>query len=325
MSRHTSPFFAICIAIGTLAAVATLRAESGRVLQFKSAAKLRVEGKDHLVVIANEPKGAHPLRLVVPNKDDDGKFDPVAEQAAIVQHLRAGDLIEAAWEAHEQVNLLSSIARYTPKPGELTPYGYLFVTTEPAKENSPDLIIVLRKLGITTRAAIPTQSDASGKPESDPAIAAVVAKLSEGNSVWADLSDDKEPKLLALMPYVEPQRGKLLKVEPIEIDGQKGMSVQINIGNAPTTALIPGSIENGVWKSDARILSSVRRCKPGNDVLFRVQELDDKKWLREIDAVPPPVAARPAPSRGGSNTDANGLPHPRIPGGGTPGVGGVGF
>lgn len=315
----------VLITIGMLACAAPLRADDGMVVRFKNAAKLRVGGKDHLVVIADEPKGAHPVRLVVPNKDEAGKFDPVEDQAAIVQHLQSGDLLEAAWQTHEQVNLLSSIARYTPKPGELTPHGYLFEGTEPVKDNPADLVVILRKLGLTTRATIPAPPDSSGHAQPDPAIATVIAKLTEGNSVWVALSDDKEPKLLVIMPYAEPQRGKLLKVEPIEIDGKKGMSVQIDFASTTLVALIPGSVENGDWKSDARLLASVRRCKPGNDVLFRVQDQDDKKWLREIDPVPQPVAARPAPSRGGSNTDANGLPHPRIPGGGTPGVGGVGF
>lgn len=325
MSLRTPRFFVILIAMAALLIVGSLRADEGKILRFKNAAKVRVEGKDHLVVIADEPKGAHPLRLVIPNKDEDGKFDPIADRAEVVKHLQPGDLVEAAWETHEQVNLLSSIARYAPKPGELAPHGYVFVGRELAKENSADLTIILRKLGQTTRATISAHSDSSGQPQPDPVLTAVVAKLSDGNSVWAELSDDKEPRLLVLMPYAEPQRGKLLKVEPIDIDGQKGISVEIIFANATVTAVIPGSMENGTWKSDARLLSSVRRCKPGNDVLFRVQEVDDKKWLREIDAVPQPVASRPTPPRGGSNTDANGLPHPRIPGGGTPGVGGVGF
>ncbi len=170
-------------------------------------------------------------------------------------------------------------------------------------------MVVLRKLGLTTRVTIPAPPDAGGPAQPDP----VIAKLTEGDSVWVALSEDKEPKLLVMMPYAEPQRGKLLKVEPIEIDGKKGMSVQIDLAGATLVGLIPGSMEKGNWKSDARILASVRRCKPGNDVLFRVQDIDGKKWLREIDAAPQPVATRPAPSRGEATPTRTGFPTREFP------------
>ncbi len=298
-----------------------------QVLKFKNSSKLRIEGKDHLVVLADTSRG-RAQRLVVPNQDADGKFDPVEDQAAFVKQLRAGELIIAEWEMAGPAEMVSAIARYSPKPGELTPHGYLFRHTEKASDDAPELTVVFEKLGEIIRAIIPARQGADGIPVADPTFDPVIAKLREGDPVWAEFSSDKQPKLLNLMPWSEPQRGKLVKLEPADMNGQKGMAAQIDNGGAkPVMLLFPGAMQDGKWITDTRLLAGAHRCKPGGEVLYRVQEIDGQKWLREIEPVPQPLAARPTPAQGNgrSNTDANGLPRPRIPGGGTPGVGGVGF
>jgi hypothetical protein len=297
-----------------------------QVLHYKSSAKLRIAGKDHLVVIAEFVKSTRMIRLVVPNRDPDGDYAPMEDQGGVVKGLGANDLIQASWTTDQQVNSLITLDRYIPKPGELTPHGYVFVRTEPAKENSPELVMVLDKLGEKTRAAIPRTPDAAGELRCDPVIQAVVAKLHEGDPVYAELSAETEPKLLVLMPYADPRQGKLLCLQAADIDGDKGVSVEIDAAGETVTALLPGKTKDGKWVTDARLLASTRRCKLNSPCLFRIQIIEGKTWLRQLDPVPEqPVAHAAPPPRGGGNTDANGLPRPRIPGGGVPGVGGVGF
>ena len=310
-----------------LAMCAVAAGETDRVLQFKSAARIG----QHLVVLAYLPHG-RVVRLLVANTDPKGPFDPVADQNQLITSLKAGDLVQASWDAADGVNTISAIAPYTPKPGELTPNGYVYVHSEPKADKSPDLVVTLDKLGEITQWALPAAKDDSGQMVRDPGIDQTLGALHEGDSVWADISPGSSPTLAALLPYGEPQTGKLVKTEVLDVSGHRQPAVQIDQNGTVMEAEVPVAFKDGKWAVDLRIMSEVRRCKVGEAVLFRVQLVEADNWLRAIEPVPPaPVAAGQAGQGpqgtpdSGSNTDANGVPKGRTIGGGTPGVGGIGI
>jgi hypothetical protein len=290
------------------------------ILRFARSAKVRVAGQDHLVVIADAPRGGHTTRLVVANKTD-GRFDPIPEQADAIKGLHAGDLIQVTAETAKGVSTLQSISMYSPKPGELSPGGYVFVATK--SDDAAHPAVVMSKLGERTTFSLQTVKDDKGAALVDPALASSVDKLKAGDSVWVDAAPSTPTVAVAVLPWSEPQRVKLVKIDPADVGGHKGMVVQLDADGKTQVAWVPGRLQGDKWVSDARLLASARRFRPGDDVLVRIQVDGDTLWLRDLQPVPQqPVVTHTAPQPG--NTDNNGLPRPRIPGGGTPGVGGLG-
>jgi hypothetical protein len=300
-------------------------ADQDKVLQFTSAIKKQIKGQDHLVVIANLQHG-RVTRLVVANSDPAGPFAPAADVAQLISSLKSGDLIQASWDTAGSVNTLSAITRYTPKPGELTPNGYIFVKAQ-SKDQSSNLTVVLNKLGDITNATAPAGKDANGDAHRDPLIDATVATLHEGDPVWVDLSSNSSPTLLAILPYADPTAGKLVKIDTTEVNGNRVATVEIDANGVGVPAVIPGTLVNGKWIPNIRIASAAHRCKPGSGIFYRVQEDGTTTWLRDIQPQPgQPVAQQPTNPGNGSNIDANGVPKGRTIGGGNQigGFGGIG-
>jgi hypothetical protein len=325
--NRTKPIGGMAWGMMLLTMCAVAAGETDKVLQFKSAARTG----QHLVLLGTLPHG-RVVRLLVANTDPKGPFDPVGDQNQLIASLKAGDLVQASWDTADGVNTISAIAPYTPKPGELTPNGYVYVHSEPKSEKSPDLVVTLDKLGEVTKWAVPAAKDDNGETARDPGIDQTLGNLHEGDSVWADISPGSSPTLVALLAYAELVSGKLVKTEVLDVSGHKQPAVQIDQNGTVMEAEVPGSMKNGKWAVDLRIMSEVRRCKVGEAVLFRVQLVEADNWLREIVPVPPAPVASGQGGQGpqgtpdsGSNTDANGVPKGRTIGGGTPGVGGIGI
>jgi hypothetical protein len=174
-----------------------------QVLRFARSAKVRVAGQDHLAVIADAPRGGHTTRLVVANKTD-GRFDPLPEQADAIKGLHAGDLIQVTAETAKGVSTLQSIAMYSPKPGELSPGGYVFVATK--SDDAAHPAVVMSKLGERTTFSLQTVKDDKGAALVDPALASSVDKLKAGDSVWVDAAPSTPTVAVAVLPWSEPQR-----------------------------------------------------------------------------------------------------------------------
>jgi hypothetical protein len=301
-------------------------ADQDKILQFTSAMKKPIKGQEHLILLANRPHG-RVTRLVVANSDPAGPFAPVVDQAQLISSLKPGDLIEASWDSVGTLNTISAIARYTPRPGELTPNGYVFVKAE-SKDESSSLAVVLNKLGEVTNATAPAEKDAKGDTHRDPLIDATVAALHEGDSVWVDLPTGSPPTLLAILPYADPTAGKLVKIDTTEANGNRASTVEIDTNGAGISAVIPGKLVSGKWIPNIRIASAAHRCRPGEQIFYRVQQDGTTTWLRDIQPQPgQPVAQQQPNTPGtGSNVDANGVPKGRTIGGGNQigGFGGIG-
>lgn len=308
-----------CLLLGCLLSIGAAAPEGQeQILRFRSAGKARVEGRDHLVVTAYDPSGRHPSRLVVANKSEDA-YDPVPEQANVVKGLQPGTLIQVVSQTAHGIETLTSISTYSPKPGEEQPDGFVFV--EDKIDDPAHAKVTLSKLGVKSTFNILAQKDESGAMTLDPLMTAALDKIKEGDSVWIEKANSGT--LSAILSWSEPDRGKLLKIEPADVNGQSGIAVQIDNGGKTITALVPGHVHKGKWISDPKVLSAARRFRTGATVIFRVQADGDKTWLRDIHPEPRPIAQRNAPAN--NTRDRNGLPRPRLPGGGVPSPGGIGF
>ena len=298
-----------------LSAVEVAAAGDAKVYRFTSARRLAVDGRDHLVIIADSPAGGHPTRLVVPHSDAN-KYSPPPEIADAVKGFAAGQFVSAQTHLDGKVITVETINGWNPRPGEDSPHGYILLQGGPG-----DGSITLSKYGESLQIKTPVTKDAQGNAATDPAIDAELRKIQGGDVVWVDFSAGASPVLQAIVPWSDPQTGKLMRVALGDVDGQRGYVVEINTDQKPVTALIPLRLINGKWISDPRIVAAANKPARGSDVLFRTREDGDKTWLLDIE--PPPKAPAPVAQRQ-NNPPPAGIPV-RVPGGAgqVPGVGGI--
>ena len=87
-----------------------------------------------------------------------------------------------------------------------------------------------------------------------PLIDAELKRSIPGDVVWADVVPGQETALMAIVPWSEPQHGKLMRVGPADVDGQRGFAAEIATESKPVTAFIPMTLQNGKRAPDARLL-----------------------------------------------------------------------
>jgi hypothetical protein len=300
----------ILFAMTLLTAAEAAAAGDGHVYKFTSARRLGVSGRDHLVVIAEPPTGGHSVRLVVPNTTSD-KYAPTQEAADAIKGLQFGSLIQVQTHADGGAIIIETIGAWSPRPGEDTPHGYVFIQAQ-SSDKPGDLRVILTKYGETFDAIAPAEPDAQGSPAPNAAINAELKQVHEGDVVWADVAPGKPATLSAILPWADPQTGKLLRVAAADVDGQRGFAAEIATDAKPITALIPMKFQDGKWIPDPKLLAAAHKPQSGSDVLFRTREDADKTWLLEIEppskdpqvaqrkSQQPPPAGIPVRSTGGA-------------------------
>lgn len=304
-----------------LSAAEVAAAADGQIYKFVSARKLSAGGRDHLVVIVQPPSGGASIRLVLPNDERD-RYSPKKEDADVVSGMQPGQFVQAQTKKVDGTITVESIASWTPRPGEETPHGYIFMGSSPSEINSGDLDVALIKFGEPVKIVVPAELGADGKPAPDAAIDAELKRVQPGDVVWADVLPGKKLALAAIVPWSEAQHGKLMRVGPADVDGQRGFAAEIATDTKPITALIPLTLQNGKRAPDPRLLVSARKIGNGTEVTFRTREDGDKTWLLEIEPPhkdPPAVAQR----RDNNNPPPAGIPVRSVGGAGSvPGIGG---
>lgn len=305
-----------------LSAAEVAAAGDAKIYRFVSARKLSANGRDHLVVIVQPPSGGQQIRLVIANDDQD-RYSPRKADADAVNGMQAGQLLSAQTEKKDGMIVVSSIAGWSGRPGEDTPHGYVYLTSNPSGKTPADLEVALTKLGEGVNLVVPGEPGPDGTQAPNAMIAAELKQVQQGDVVWAYVVAGKTPTLAAIAPWSEPQHGKLTRVGPADVDGQRGFAAEIATEAKPVTALIPLVNQGGKRVADPRLLAEARKAGNGTEVLFRVREDGDKTWLLEVERPPkepPPVAQRP-----GNSPPPAGIPVRSTGGAGSvPGVGGIG-
>lgn len=304
-----------------LAAAEVAAAGDAKVYRFLSARKLSAGGREHLVVIVQPPSGGQQTRLVIANDEQD-RYSPHKADADAVNGMQAGQFVSAQTEKKDGMIVVSSITAWTPRPGEDTPHGYVYLTSNPSGKNPADLEVALTKLGEPVKVVVLGEPGPDGTPAPNAMVAAELKKVQPGDVVWADVIAGKSPTLAAIVPWSEPQHGKLTRLAPADADGERGFAAEIATEAKPVTALIPMIHQGNKRVADPRLLAEARKAGNGTEVLFRVREDGDKTWLLEVERPPkqpPPVAQRPNNSPPPAN-----IPVRSTGGAGSvPGVGGI--
>lgn len=313
-------FGLILLAAAEVAAAADAKPADAKVYRFVSARKLSSNSRDHLVVIVQPPSGGASIRLVLPNDDRD-RYSPKKEDADLVSGMQPGEFLQAKTERVDGVITVDSIAGWSPRPGEDSPHGYIYMTSGGSDKDPAVLQVSLMKFGEPISATVPGEPGADGRPATDSVITAELKQVQPGDVVWADIVPGKTPTLTAIVPWTEPQHGKLMRVGPADVDGERGVAAEISTESKPVTALIPMSMQNGRRAPDSRLLAEARKVGNGAEVLFHVREDGGQTWLLEIERPPkepPPVAQRP-----GNAPPPAGIPVRSTGGAGSvPGIGG---
>ena len=273
----------VAIAMCWVALSGTGASAETRVLITRSSAKAIVSGQPHLVLVATSPRGQR-VRLVVPNNDPKAGFNPLPDQLQLIQSLKPNDLVEAAWNTADGINVLDSISRYAPKPGETSANGYVFRSSQ-LKPDSDDIEVRLDKLGESTTAILPGTKGKDGAVSHDALVTAVLAGLTDGDPIWADLGSGASPRLIALLPWSEPQKGKITRLVMPDSAGHRNAVVEIATANARITAGIPSKSDEDMTPN-ARLLAVAKAAGPGDTVLFRTQTDDATLWLRDLQLEP---------------------------------------
>ncbi|HSU66435.1 MAG TPA: hypothetical protein VLJ39_06170, partial [Tepidisphaeraceae bacterium] len=260
----------LVFALILLASAEAAAAAEGHVYKFTSGRRLNVAGRDHLVVIAEPPSGGHSLRLVVANTDEN-KYSPPPEIADAIKGFRQGNLVQVQTTAEKDLIHLESVSGWSPRPGEETPHGYVYIQSG-GTDKPGELHVTLSKYMEMVEFIVPPDKDAQGNPAPNPAIDSELKQVHEGDVVWADVLPGKPPALAAILPWADPQQGKLVRVGPADVDGQKGFAAEISTDSKPITALIPMKQQNGRWIPDPRIMTEAQKPTRGTDVLFRTRE-----------------------------------------------------
>lgn len=302
-----------------LSAAEVAAAGEGHVYKFVSARKLGANGRDHLVMIVQPPSGGPQIRLILPNSDRD-RYSPKKEDADLVSGMQPGQFVQATSHLADGAMTIDSVASWSPRPGEETPHGYVYLTSGASDKNPADLQVALMKFGEPVNITVPGQPGADGTAAPDPAIAAELKQVEQGDVVWADVIPGKTPVLAAIVHWSEAQQGRLMRVGPADVDGQRGFAAEIATDTKPVTALIPLTTQKGKSSTDPRLLAAARKVGNGSQVLFRVREDGEKTWLLEIE---PPAKEPPVAQRREGNAPPAGIPVHSVGGAGSvPGIGG---
>lgn len=296
----------IIFALALFAAGEVAGAADEQVYRFSSSRRMNVQGHDHLVVVAENPKTRHPVRLIIPNTDA-VRYDPNPAMSELVKRLEAGVLITAAVTAEDGVATLNSLSVYTPKPGEDSPNGYVFVSSTP-KDDTHELLVTLSKFGQTEQVRVAPEAEDHGTPQPDERVAGELHQVKAGDVVWIHLQPGKAPALLEIVPWTEPRQGKLLKVVPAQVEDNNGYAVEIEDAGQTLRCLVPGRMQNKRWVTDQRLLSDARKLRAKSDVLFRVRQAGSATYLLEINPVPQPTAQAQNSRRTSGNGGPAGVP-----------------
>jgi hypothetical protein len=291
------------------------------IYKFTSARRLSVNGRDHLVVLATPASGGATVRLVVPNTDID-RYSPKKEIADVVDAMRPGGFLGAETRNVDGATTIQAAGAWAPRPGEETPHGYVYLSST-TTEKPGEMKITFSKFAELMSVIVPAEKGDNGSPAPNPMVAAEMKQVHEGDVVWADMTPGKPSTLSAIIPWAEPQQGKLQRVGPADVDGQRGYVVEIATESKPVDALIPLKLQNGKRVTDPKVLAAAHKAGNGSEVLFRTFESGGKTWLLEIERPPrqQPIAQQ-QPRR--QSPPPAGIPTRTTGGAGSvPGVGGI--
>lgn len=269
--------------------------------------RARYQGKQVLALGVEPLEGGRTLELIVANKDmNRQEYDPVPQAADTVRYLKPGDVIKIELDNGKPQPLVRSVKRYKLKPGEDEPNTYVYENSFPKNDGRNSYTaVVLSRYDQQTTVAVQQRRDKEGGMASDPEIISTIEKLKPGEMVVAEVKEGRTPVLTGIDRYVAPQKGKFVKLEEGDVEGQKGMVATLEREGKTVTAAVPGKLQNKRWVNDSKVLAEARKLKPNSEVVYRAREEGKTLWLKDIEPAPKAdESASASASRGGRDAAA---------------------
>ncbi len=241
-------------------------------------------------MVTIKPIDGAPVQVGITNKDEKGyKVDPVTDILDQIKAVAPGDMVKVIYTIEsDKTHMMRSIAAYPMQPGMELPNAYLFHEMYDHSENHNVLTLVdAKRFDKVTSFALPNKKDSTGAMAPDPDLTASINKLKDGQVVLINATNGvKYPVIKSIEVYNTPQSGTLKAIKPADVDGNKTTEADIEVDGSPVTVVVPGHLEGKRWTVDGKVLSELRKFKPGAMVTFRIVEDNGNSYLRDIEATP---------------------------------------
>ena len=265
------------------------------VIKYLGSQKMRVQGKEVLVVSGQTAIGGKQVTLPIPNTDKD-KYSPNERMDEATKQLKPGDYALTETRTQDYKTWLSKFEAYKAKEGEDQPNAWVFQDTYPQKNGDKEVqVVALYKFGNYVDTVLPTRRDEASKAMvTDPDMLATVGKFKKGDIVEAEIKAGNPPTIQSIDAFKPAQEAKMGKMTEAEVaEGVKGPAVELDLGGKSTTLLIPGKLTGQKWVPDPKLFGLAKANKPGTAVLVKTRDADGKTFLRDIKPAPKaPVAAK---------------------------------
>lgn len=295
-------------AIGMVLSFASLvTADEGVTIgQLTSAAPMRYHDRMRYVLTVASSVDGERVQVGVENADEKAyKVEPKADLLEQIKTVSPGDMVKIIYTTeNDKTHMMRSIAAYSMQPGMELPNAYLFHEMYDHSENQKTLSLVdAKRFDQVISFALPNKKDGAGAAVPDPELTAAIGKLKDGQVVLIDAAGGAPyPIIRSIEVYNAPQSGTLKAIKPAELDGNKTTAADIDVDGTAITATVPGHLDGKRWIVDTKILSELRRFKPGANVTFRIVEDNGNSLLRDIRATPKVATPKPAGGSSGGST-----------------------
>lgn len=270
----------------------------------------KYQGKDVVGLNLQPVTGGRPFQAYV---EYDAKAPP-GGMGRDAMNLKKGDIVKVELDNGRPLPAVKYLRAYSLRPGEEMPNNFVYENSfEKEDGNQKYLAVVLSKFDEMVTVAVPQKKEKEGGTVRDPEMVAFVDTLKKGDVVEAEVkTGGRVPVLSSLDLYKAPETGKFLKLAEEEVNGQKGMAVEVEREGKPVKLLVSGKMQGTKWVNDPKVMAAARKLKADALVQFTVREEGERLWLKNIQAAPRVAPASSSDKEmareGGSGEMANDKP-----------------
>lgn len=204
-----------------------------------------------------------------------------------VAQAREGELFSMTTITDRAAEYVTTIDIYEARAGESKPGVYVFVDQRQEKiDGQAFTVIRVFKLGRAGKVIVPNITDAKGKVVPDPALMETIKKFNRADMIEAATTGGETPMLKTIEPYARPVVAKVTKLTDAKVDGGLTPAIEADLDGKAVTLLTPGRLDvNKKWQADAPMRLALRKLKPGDRVMVRFSD-GEQKWIKEIERAP---------------------------------------
>jgi len=201
--------------------------------------------------------------VVVPNGADN---KPLPAIEKIVKELDVGDFIKLTIAKKRGVTIVKKIEPYKIEPGEDDPSGYIFVEAEEdVVRGKRVLLVTLKKFEKEITVRVATKKNAKGKEQTDPDLAAKIAKCRTDKVVDVEFGGSKRtPVLVYVGKYIAPVEGVFTKLIDKGKDDPSKTAIKATVNGTTKTYFLRTTVSRGKTRVNAKLLAVAKKLKPGD-------------------------------------------------------------